>query len=68
MNCIIVLYNNCFDALLVDKQNSINQERLLDGYCEIIEHDVQQENENISCVRPISFSRLTLREFPTVLW
>ena len=68
MNWIIELYNDCFDALLFGKQDSINQERLLDGYCEIIEHNVQQESENINCVRPISFSRLILREFPIVLW
>ena len=46
---------------LLGKQDSINQERLLDDYCEIIEHDVQQESEYISCVRPISFSQLMLR-------
>ena len=68
MNRIIELYNNCFDVLLLGKQESINQERLLDDYCEIIEHDIQQESEYISCVKPISFSRLMLREFPTVSW
>ena len=42
MKWIIVLYNNCFYALLLGKQDSINQERLLDGYCEITENDVEQ--------------------------
>ena len=46
----------------------MNQERLLDGYCKITEQDVQQESEDISCVRSVSFSQLMLRVFPTVLW
>ena len=68
VNRTIKLYNICFDALLLGKQDSINQKRLLDNYSKIIEHDVQQESEYDSCVIPISFSRLMIREFPTVLW
>ena len=45
MNLIIKLYNICFDALLLGKQDSINQKRLLDDYCEINEHDVRQKSE-----------------------
>ena len=37
VDCITKLYNICFDALLLGKQDSINQKRLLDDYCEIIE-------------------------------
>ena len=68
MNQIIELYNNCFDTLFLGKQDSISQGRFLDDYCEFIEHDVQQESQYISCVRPISFSQLMLRDFPTVSW
>ena len=68
VNTIIELYNICFDVLLLGKQDSINQERLLDDYCETIADDLQQESEYISCVGPISFSRLMAREFPIVLW
>lgn len=68
MNRIIELYNNCQDALFFGKQDSISQERLPHDYRKIIEHDIQQESEYISRVRPISFSRLMLREFPTVSW
>ena len=68
MNRIIELHNICFDALLLGKQDSINQYRLPNDYSEIIEHDVQQKSEYISCVRPISSSRLMVREFPIVLW
>ena len=67
MNRIRELYNNCFGALLLGKQDLIKKDCSIINYCKLIEHDVQQESEYISCVKPISFSRLMLWEFMYLL-